>query len=75
MTEQTTQEQQAPAGPELTITDLQNLRAVIDVSAKRGTFSANEMEAVGATYNKLAKFLEAVAPKQDQTPADETPAA
>jgi len=76
MTEQTTQQEpQAPAGPELTITDLQNIRAVIDVSAKRGAFSANEMEAVGATYNKLAKFLEAVAPKQEQASAEEAPTA
>jgi hypothetical protein len=71
---QTPEATQAPAGPELTITDLQNIRAVLDVSAKRGAFSAAEMEAVGATYNKLAKFLEAVAPKQESAPA-EAPAA
>lgn len=70
--QQTTEEQTqqpAPSGPELTIVDLQNIRAIIDVAASRGTFKAAEMEAVGATYGKLSKFLEAVAP---QAPAEET---
>jgi hypothetical protein len=53
--------------PELTIVDLQNIKSIIDVSARRGSFSAGEMEAVGATYNKLSKFLESVAP---QAPAE-----
>jgi uncharacterized protein YccT (UPF0319 family) len=72
MTEQTQPEvqQEQPAAeqstaPELTIVDLQNIKAVLDVSARRGTFSAAEMEAVGATYNKLAKFLDAVVPAQE----------
>ena len=56
-------EVQPPAGPELTIVDLQNIRAIIDVAASRGTFKAAEMEAVGATFNKLNKFLDAVAPQ------------
>ena len=68
-TQETQETQDAQqAGPELTIVDLQNIKAVIDVSARRGAFSAGEMEAVGATYNKLAKFLDAVAPPQQ--PAD-----
>lgn len=78
MTDQTQPEVQQPAGPELTVVDLQNIKAVLDVAARRGAFQAGELEAVGATYNKLAKFLEAVAPKQDeaaQPPAPETPEA
>lgn len=63
---------QQPAAPELTIQDLGNLRAVIDVASQRGAFRAAEMAAVGATFNKLNDFLNAVAP---QTPAEETPAA
>ena len=62
------QEEQVKA-PELTIVDLQNIRSIIDVSARRGTFSAGEMEAVGATYNKLSKFLESVAPQAPAEPA------
>ena len=62
---------QAPATPELTIQDLGNLRAIIDVASQRGAFSAAEMAAVGTSFNKLKEFLNAVAPQQ---PA-ETPAA
>jgi hypothetical protein len=62
------QEEQVKA-PELTIVDLQNIKSIIDVSARRGTFSAGEMEAVGATYNKLSKFLESVAPQAPAEPA------
>jgi hypothetical protein len=64
-TQEAVQEQTeaGPQNPELTIVDLQNLRAIIEVSARRGSFQANEMEAVGVTFNKLNKFLEAVAPQ------------
>lgn len=70
--EQTADQSTTPASPELTIVDLQNLKSIIDVAAQRGAFRAGEMEAVGGQYNKLSKFLEAVAPQQ---PADQTPAA
>jgi hypothetical protein len=62
---------QQPTTPELTIQDLGNLRAVIDVASQRGAFRAAEMAAVGATFNKLNDFLNAVAPQ----PAEEAPAA
>lgn len=55
---------QAPQAPELTIADLTNLRAVIDVASQRGAFRAAEMSAVGAVFNKLNSFLEAVYPQQ-----------
>jgi len=57
-------EAQAPATPELTIADLTNLRAVIDVASQRGAFRAAEMQAVGTVFNKLNTFLEAVYPQQ-----------
>jgi hypothetical protein len=47
--------------PELTIQDLQNLRAIIDVASQRGAFKANEMMNVGNTYNRLDGFLTALA--------------
>jgi hypothetical protein len=60
-----TEQAQQPAGnPELTIADLTNLRAVIDVAAQRGAFRAAEMAAVGTVFNKLNTFLEAVYPQQ-----------
>lgn len=55
------------ATPELTIQDLGNLRAIIDVAAQRGAFRAAEMEAVGNSFNKLNNFLNAVAPAQPET--------
>jgi len=65
-------QQAAPASPELTIQDLGNLRAIIDVASQRGAFRAAEMAAIGASFNKLNDFLNAVAPQQ---PAEEAPAA
>jgi len=58
----TNQVQQETTAPELTVIDLQNIRAVFDVAAKRGAFSAGEMAAVGSVYNKLDAFLNSVAP-------------
>jgi hypothetical protein len=53
------QEQKAS---ELTITDLQNVRAIIDIAATRGAFKAAEMAAVGNVFNKLDTFLNSVVP-------------
>lgn len=71
---QTTEQSQQPAAPELTIVDLQNIRSVIDVAARRGAFGANEMAAVGGVYDKLNAFLNAVAPQapaEEQAPAEQ----
>jgi hypothetical protein len=64
-------EEQEQKSPELTVTDLQNLRAIIDIAATRGAFKAAEMAGVGAVFNKLDKFLTAVVPAQaaEQAPA------
>jgi hypothetical protein len=74
----TEQQPAAPVQPELTIVDLQNLRSIIDVAAKRGAFGAAEMAAVGGAFNKLDAFLQAAAPaQQPEAPAEqpaETPA-
>jgi len=73
MEENQTQEaaaQEAPQTPELTITDLGNLRSIVDVAVRRGVFAANEISAVGATYDKLNAFLNAIAPpKTEDQPA------
>jgi hypothetical protein len=50
--------------PQLSITDLQNLRAIVDVAVRRGVFAANEISAVGAVYDRVNKFLNVVAPPQ-----------
>jgi hypothetical protein len=49
----------------LTLQDLRVLAGSIELGAQRGAYRAPEMEVIGATYNKLAKFLEANAPKEE----------
>ena len=60
---------QVPAGetaaPELNISDLNTVKSIIDIATTRGAFKANELEAVGKTYNKLSTFLDHVS-KQAQ---------
>jgi hypothetical protein len=46
--------------PELTVTDLSNIRSILDVAVRRGTFSASEISGVGAAYDRLNTFLTAV---------------
>jgi len=55
-------EQQQPA--ELTVQDLQAIKAIIDVASQRGAFKPNEMMTVGQVYTKLEMFLESVAQQQ-----------
>jgi hypothetical protein len=59
--------------PQLSINDLQNLRSIVDMAVRRGAFGANEMSAVGAAYDRVNAFLNAVAPQTEAAP--QTPAA
>lgn len=61
MEKQVTNETPA-AQPELGIADLQNLRSIVEVSVRRGTFVAAELSSVGAVFDRLNAFLNAVAP-------------
>jgi hypothetical protein len=61
--------------PQLSINDLQNLRAVVDLAVKRGAFGAAEASSVGAVFDRLNTFLEALAQPQQGETAGETPAA
>lgn len=58
-------ENQEQKVPELGISDLLNVRTLLDVSIKRGTFAPNELSSVGAVYDKLNTFLNSVAPQTD----------
>lgn len=60
-------ENQEQKGPELNITDLLNVRTLLDISIKRGAFAPNELSSVGAVYDKLNNFLNSVAPQAPQT--------
>ena len=60
-------QQAAPAeggAVDLTVQDLNTLRTIIDVATQRGAFKANELAAVGTTYNKLDTFLHSVQKQQ-----------
>ena len=61
MEKQVTNETSA-AQPELGIADLQNLRSIVEVSVRRGAFVAAELSSVGAVFDRLNAFLNAVAP-------------
>lgn len=43
---------------QLTITDLDDLRNVIELACSRGAFQASEMQDVGTLYNKLNQFVD-----------------
>lgn len=67
----------APAQPEFSIADLQNLRQIVALAAQRGTFAAAEMSSIGAVFDRLNAFLNAVAPAPapaadgtEETPAE-----
>lgn len=63
-TEQNTEQQ---ASPELTVNDLNNVKAIIEAAVRRGTFNANEISGVGAAYDKLTTFLNSIS-NQKTTP-------
>jgi hypothetical protein len=68
---------QGQVSAELTVQDLSVLKTIIEVAQSRGAFKANELEAVGKTFNKLETFLTTVSNQQvgEQAKAPATPAA
>ena len=66
----------APVPVQLTLQDMQQLNSIIDLASRRGAFHASELSSVGAAYNKLSGFLEAVAAQQqaDADTSEEAPA-
>jgi hypothetical protein len=56
--------QKEQEGTELNISDLNSIKTIIDIASQRGAFKANELEAVGKTYNRLTNFLSQVAKGQ-----------
>ena len=70
--------EQQQAAPDLSVQDLTAMKTIIDVASGRGAFKPNEMTTVGTVYDKLEKFLKAVAEQQaaanGETEAEEAPA-
>ena len=65
--EEIQQQPQEQEQPQLSITDLLNIRAVVDLAVRRGAFGAAEATSVGQVFDRLNTFLNAVAPKQEAT--------
>ena len=62
---------------QITVADLDALRSIVDIAASRGAFQAAELSQVGAVYDKLVTFLNAVVAQAQasQDPAVANPAA
>jgi hypothetical protein len=45
---------------QITVADLDALRTIVDIAAQRGAFRGAELTQVGAVYDKLTTFLDAV---------------
>lgn len=71
------EQKQTPAQAELSIADLQNIRTLIDVAVRRGTFGASELSSVGSVFDRLNAFLSAVTPPPQEgseaAPAETAP--
>lgn len=64
-------QEQAQQPIALNLQDLRVLAGAVEIGATRGAYRANEMEIVGAMYNKLALFLKANTPAEEaQAPAE-----
>lgn len=46
---------------QITVADLGSLHAIVDLAAQRGAFRGAELAQVGAVFDKLTAFLNAVA--------------
>lgn len=55
-------ENQEQKQPELSLSDLKNIRILLDVASKRGAFGAAELSSVGAVFDRLNIFLNSVEP-------------
>ena len=55
----------------ITIADLDVLKNIVDLASARGAFRGAELAEVGAVYNKLTQFLEAIV-AQAKAQADAT---
>lgn len=58
MTTEAQTEQMPDENTQLTLTDLNAMKSIIDIASQRGAFKPNEMVVVGQTYNKLVTFLQ-----------------
>ncbi len=58
--------------PGLSIQDVLVLRQCVEVAAQRGAYKAEEMTTIGATYDRLTKWLETHMPADENSDADQS---
>lgn len=61
--ENQTPEAEAPA---VTVNDLANAYAIIDLASKRGAFQAGELTAVGNVADKIKSFVDHITAQQEE---------
>ena len=66
--DQLTQPDRQSTDQNLQIADLQNLLMIVDVASQRGAFKGPELGQVGTVFDRVAKFLQSVAPPAADTP-------
>ena len=59
--------------PQLSLQDIATMVQIIDICSKRGGFEGPELEAVGGLRNRVVKFLNAAAPKDEEVPEGDVP--
>ena len=59
--------------PELTLTHLQNVLRIIEISTQRGAFKPEELQGVGSTYNSIKNFVDNQVAKLRQSSDEEKP--
>lgn len=59
--------------PQITIQDLVDIRHCLNLACTRGAFQAQEMSAIGRTYDKLNTFLSSVLSQVETTDQTKTP--
>ena len=66
MSEETQAPQEGAETPaNVTVNDLVNVYAIIDLASKRGAFQAAELSAVGSVANKIKAFVDHVQAQQN----------
>lgn len=55
--------------PALTVSDLRNIRTILDIATQRGAFRGPELKTIGEVYDKLNTFLTAVDARSADQPA------
>lgn len=53
----------------ISVQDLQNLLAIVDLATQRGAFRGPELSQVGQVFDRVNQFLQSVMPQDNAAPA------